>query len=231
MASAATLASEAAPASPSAPAAATVSAPAAEALRYRVVVEAREPLRDTLSTSVDLIRWQTYDEMTRSLFEALVRQARDQAKEAAATEGFFSAAIDIDVDRASTPWSVTMRVTPGTQTRVTAASIVVEGAAASDDSGADAIAKVRREWKLPVGAPFRQPAWIDAKDQAVNTLAANAFAAARLAASEAAIDPDANAAELAVTLDSGPVFRVGDLEIQGLSRYSEELVRNYRTKR
>jgi translocation and assembly module TamA len=233
MASAATLASEApqAPASPAVPAASTSSAPAAEALRYRVVIEAPEPLRDTLSSSVDLIRWQTYDEMTRSLFDALVRQARDQAQEAAATEGYFSATIDIGVDRASTPWTVTMRATPGAQARVTAATIVFEGAASTDDTGADAIAKVRREWKLPVGAPFRQPAWIDAKEQAVNTLAANAYAAARLAASEAAIDPDASTAELAVTLDSGPVFRVGDLEIQGLSRYTDDLVRNYRSAR
>jgi translocation and assembly module TamA len=233
MASAATLASEApqAAASPSAPAASASAAPAAEAPRYRVVIEAPEPLRDTLSSSVDLIRWQTYDEMTRSLFDALVRRARDQAKEAAATEGFFSAAIDIGVDRATTPWTVTVRVTPGAQARVTAATIVVEGAASAGDTGSEAIATVRREWKLPVGAPFRQPAWIDAKEQAVNTLAANAFAAARLAASEAAIDPDANTAELAVTLDSGPVFRVGDLEIQGLSRYTDDLVRNYRSKR
>jgi len=232
MASAATLASEAAPA-PASPSASppTSSAPAAEAPRYRVVIEAPDPLRDTLSASVDLLRWQTYDEMTRSLFDALVRQARDQAKEAAATEGFFSATIDIDVDRASTPWTVTMRVTPGTQTHVTAASIVVEGAASSGDIGAEAIAKVRQEWKLPVGAPFRQPAWIDAKEQAVNRLAANAFAAARLAASEAAIDPETSSAELAVTLDSGPVFHVGDLEIQGLTRYTEDLVRNYRSKR
>ena len=60
MASAATLASEApqAPASPAPPAASTSSAPAADALRYRVVIEAPEPLRDTLSSSVDLIRWQ-----------------------------------------------------------------------------------------------------------------------------------------------------------------------------
>jgi translocation and assembly module TamA len=233
MASAATLASEApqAPASPAVPAASTSSAPAAEALRYRVVIEAPEPLRDTLSSSVDLIRWQTYDEMTRSLFDALVRQARDQAQEAAATEGYFSATIDIGVDRASTPWTVTMRAAPGAQARVTAATIVVEGAASTDDRGAEAIAKVRREWKLPVGAPFRQPAWIEAKEQAVNTLAANAYAAARLSASEAAIDPEANAAELAVTLDSGPVFRVGDLEIQGLSRYTDDLVRNYRSVR
>ena len=200
-------------------------------MRYRVVVEAPAPLSDTLSASVDLIRWQTYDEMTASLFDTLTRQATDQAREAAATEGFFSATIDVAVDRATMPWTVTLRVTPGPQAQVRAASIVVEGAATTDDAGSDAIAKLRREWPLPPGAPFRQSIWIGAKSRAVETLAGNAFAAARLAASQASIDPDANTADLQVTIESGPVFHVGELEIEGLSRYTVDLVQNYRTRK
>ena len=49
-----------------------------------------KPLSETLAASVNLIRWQTYDQMTASLFDALLRQASQQAKEAAETEGFFS---------------------------------------------------------------------------------------------------------------------------------------------
>ena len=198
-------------------------------MRYRVVIEAPAPLRDTLAASVDLIRWQGYDEMTGSLFDALVRQASEQAKEAAATEGFFSATIDVAVDRATTPFGVTVRVTPGPQTRVSAANIAIDGVATSDEAGAGTIARMKREWPLPVGAPFRQQAWIDAKQQAVGTLAGNAFAAAKLTSSEALVDPDANSVDLDVAIDSGPVFHVGDLEIEGLSRYTRDLVRHYRT--
>ena len=55
-------------ASPAAPSAADE-----QRLRYRVVIDASAALRDVLETSVDLIRWQSYEEMSPSLFDALVR--------------------------------------------------------------------------------------------------------------------------------------------------------------
>jgi translocation and assembly module TamA len=188
-------------------------------------------LRDTLAASVDLIRWQTYEAMTEGLFDALVQQAIGQAKEASATEGYFSAKVAVDVDRDTRPLNVTMRVTPGAQARVSAANLDVTGAATGDPEGRDAIALARRDWPLPVGAPFRQPVWIAAKSQAVASLAASAFAAAKLTASEASVDPDAGTVDVSVTIDSGPVFHIGDLDVQGLTRYPAELVRRYRTSK
>lgn len=230
IASAAALADDP-PASPAPPPASEPSANPAEGLRYRVVIEAPSPLRETLATSVNLIRWQTYDQMTVSLFDALVRQANEQAKEAAATEGFFAATVDVGVDRTVTPFNVTVRVTPGAQARVRKATIAIDGIAATDDAGAAARMAVQQQWPLPPGTPFRQPDWIAAKQRAVGTLAGSAFAAAKLGFSEAVVDPDANSVDLDVRIDSGPVFYVGELEIEGLSRYPAELVRHYRTQR
>ncbi len=230
LASAAAVAETSSPTTPSPPDPSSA-AEAAERLRYRVVVEAPQPLRDTLATSVDLIRWQTYDEMSSSLFDALVRQASAQAKEAAATEGYFSANVDVVVDRSETPWRVTLSVAPGPQAKVDHANIDVQGVAANDDVGTQTITTIRRDWPLGPGTPFRQPTWIDAKRKAVDTLAGQGFASAKLLSSEALVDPDANTVDINVTLDSGPVFHVGELDIQGLSRYPPELVRNYRTRK
>ena len=203
----------------------------AEGVRYRVIVDAPEPLKSTVAASVDLVRWQAYEDMTGGLFDALVRQAADQAKEAAETEGFFSASVDVGVDRATAPITVTVRVTPGPQTHVGVADIRVEGAAATDDEGRAAIERVRREWSLPAGAAFRQSLWESAKIDAVATLAGDGFAAAKLASSEAIVDADAALANLDVALDSGPLFRVGALDIQGLSRYTADLVERYRSQK
>lgn len=219
----------ASPASSSPPAA--VPAQRAGTLRYRVVIDAPPTLRDVVAASVDLVRWQTYDEMTESLFEALRMKAIDQAKEAAATEGFFSADVNVDVDRTASPVAVTLRVAPGAQAKVAAANIGVTGAASTDADGEAAIARIKGEWPLPPGTAFRQSVWQDAKSQAVTTLAGSAFAAARLASSEARVDPNANSVDIDVTLDSGPVFHVGDLDIEGLSRYPADLVRHYRTQK
>lgn len=227
IASPAARADEPPPAGPSAPAPSTT----AEGLKYRVVIDAPASLRETLSDSVNLIKWQTYDQMTPGLFEALVRQATDQAREAASTEGFFSATIDVAVDRTTSPITVNVHVTPGPRAQVATANVEVQGPATTDTLGAEASANVRRTWPLPAGAPFKQSDWIVAKQRAVTTLAADAFAAAKVASSEAVVDPDTNTVELAVAIDSGPVFHVGELEIEGLSRYPADLVRNYRTQR
>ncbi|HEX6137130.1 MAG TPA: BamA/TamA family outer membrane protein [Casimicrobiaceae bacterium] len=229
LASAAALADRAEPPAPSQSAPGSASAPGAEALRYRVTIDAPAALRDVLAASVDLVRWQTYEDMSGSLFDALTRKAVDQAKEAAATEGYFAAAVDVAVDRAVRPLGVTLRVTPGAQASVRAVDLDVTGAATTDDAGRDAIARMRREWPLAAGAPFRQSVWGDAKSAAVETLAGSAFAAAKLEASEASVDPQASAVDISVTIASGPVFHAGDLEIQGLARYSATLVEHYRT--
>ena len=112
---------------------------------------------------------------------------------------------------------------------MSAATVAVEGAAAADATSSEAVSKVKREWPLPAGALFRQSAWTDAKTQAVDTLAGSAFAAAKLVSSKASVDPDANSVDLEVTIDSGPVFRVGELDVEGLSPTRRDLVRNYRT--
>ncbi len=167
--------------------------------------------------------------MTADLFTELSREAIGQAKEAAATEGYFAADANVAVDRSTDPATVTLRVAPGPLARVSQLNLRVSGPATSDREAAATIARMRREWLLPPGAPFRQSAWASAKARAVATLAANAYASAKLVASEARIDPQAATADLDVDIESGPAFHVGDLDIKGLSRYPPALVRNYRS--
>ncbi|HSV18649.1 MAG TPA: BamA/TamA family outer membrane protein [Casimicrobiaceae bacterium] len=197
--------------------------------RFRVVVEAPRPLPDVLNASLGLVRWQSYADMTEDLFDQLAREAIDEAHEAASTEGFFSATVDVRVDRATTPATVTVVVTPGDPTRIHAVDVEVTGPAATQSPAA--VSRVRDEWRLPLGAIFRQAAWDEAKQRAVATLAAERYAAARLAQSEANIDPDAKAADLSLVIDSGPAFRVGTLQIEGTRRYDADLVRRYSTLR
>ncbi|MEP6943659.1 MAG: BamA/TamA family outer membrane protein [Betaproteobacteria bacterium] len=209
--------------------AAAVSA-SSDAIRYRVDVEAPAEIAQVLGTTVDLIRWQGYTDMTPDLLDALVREAPLQAREAAAAVGYFSAQVTVTLDRAQSPVAVTLRVIAGAPTRVAGVRIAVTGAAVDDAVlGASAIAAVQGGWPLREGQVFTQAAWAAAKQRAVAMLAASPYAAARLASSEARVDPDTARAELQVALDSGPPFYVGDIAIQGLSRYTPELVRNFST--
>ncbi len=211
------------------------SAPAAmpratDPVRYRVVIVAPDPIKDVVSTSVNLVRWQDYADMSEELLDALAQEAVPQAEEAAAASGYFSATVDIVIDRATTPVTITLTVTPGVPTRVTTVDIAVTGPAATESVlGTRAIAAARNGWSMPKGDIFTQTGWAGAKRGVVDAMAGNAFAAARLTSSEARVDPDAASAMLAVSIESGPAFFVGDIVVQGLSRYSAEMVRNFST--
>ncbi len=201
-----------------------------DAIRYRVDVTAPADMAAVLATSVELIRWQDFPDMTEDLLAALMHDASAQAKEAAAALGYFSAEATLTVDRAQTPVSIALRVVPGPPTRVRSVRIVVTGPAENDTPlGTTAIATTENSWTLRQGEVFTQAAWASAKRGVVATLAASAYAAARLTDSEARVDPDSASADLRITLDSGPAFHIGDIEIRGLVRYSPELVRNFST--
>ena len=211
----------------------TVAAPdTSQTVRYRVVVDAPDALVPLLERAVDLVRWQSFDSMTDDLLDRLAREALPQAREAAASLGYFSAAVDVSIDRSSDPTTVTLRVDAGRLTTVDAVRVTVTGPAATDDPvGVETVARVQVEWSLRRGQVFRQDEWAGAKAKALSTLAASPYAAASLTHSEARVDPGAATADLAVELASGPAFRIGGLDIRGLSRYPPSLVRNFSTIR
>ena len=206
------------------PAATTVAAEPA----YRVVIDAPSALQPAVERSVGLVRWQAYADMTAELLDRLAREAVDEARDAAATEGYFAALVDVSIDRSTKPTTVTLTVTPGEATRIASVRIDVTGPATTDvPLGTGAIAKISEDWGLPKGDVFRQTAWSSAKERALATLRASPFAAAKIVRSEAEIDPDRRTGDLSLELESGPAFRFGDLEIEGLVKYRPSIVRNY----
>ena len=192
-------------------------------------VVAPPTLKGAIQDSLDIVRWQDYAALTPEFLELLLAEAKAQARDAMEAEGYFSAAIGVDVDRESTPLKVLVRVEPGEPTRIADVAIVVTGDAAADPIATEAIERLRRAWLLPKGAVFRQTDWAAAKSAAVSALASDRYAAARLTDSEASIDPDMRTAALSINIESGPPFRFGALEISGLVKYGEDKVRNLLT--
>lgn len=206
-------------------------APGEERLRYKVQIDAPKALADTLAKSLDLVRWQDFEDLTRDVLDRLLVEAKEQAREAAAAEGYFSPTVEVGADPAAGNGvrTVHLRVVPGEPTFVREVSIDVDGAANDDPLGRAAIARLRSEWALPVGTRFRQAAWVEAKTRALATLQASPYASARLVTSEARIDPEARIGTLSLRLESGPPFRFGALAVEGLAKYPVDIVQNFDT--
>ncbi|MGQ0651498.1 MAG: autotransporter assembly complex protein TamA [Betaproteobacteria bacterium] len=199
---------------------------AALAVDYRVEIEAPRPFADILRKGLNLVRWQDDPNMGPEQLRRLADEAVREAQEVAATEGYFSARVQLELDEKASPWRVVLRVDPGERTRVSSVEIGVTGPAAADPEMRSRIARVRQGWTLRPGEPFRQSDWDAAKRQAVRELARWRYAAADVGDAEARIDPDTRQAALRLELASGPPFRVGDTHVSGTRRYPEEVVAN-----
>ena len=195
--------------------------------KYRLVVEAPDKaLREMLSRGLQLARWQDDAQMTPELLRRLADEALTEAREALAAQGYFAAQVSYSIDSGRTPWTVTLKAEPGARTVVKSVQLAFSGPGADDPEAARLLGEVRRDWMLKPGMPFTQAQWNEAKREAVRKLASWRYAAARLAASRARVDPETSSAALEVTLDSGPPFRFGGVEARGTKRYPQSVVSN-----
>jgi translocation and assembly module TamA len=173
-----------------------------------------------------LARYQTRDDIREDQLKFMVATAPDQVTELVSTEGYFSPATSIVVQDAGGDGVkvVKMTVDPGRRTMVSAVDIGVTGAV--NEEAPQRIDAIRSSWSLPAGQPFRQQDWAAAKEQGLQVLQKSRYAAARLTQSQARIEPEQQEAHLSAGYDSGPPFTLGQLQITGVKRYPEQIIRN-----
>ncbi len=193
-----------------------------------VEVEAPDELKPLLVQYLEAAR---AARMGEPLDEAEVARLRsvseDTARELLATEGYFSPQIDSSMTQVGDDWVLRYAVAPGPRTLVRTVNIDFAGALAkAEGRGARLRERAERSFTLQPEMPFRQADWDVAKVAVLRPLLTIRYPAAHLAASEARINPAAQAADLTVTVDSGPAFFYGEPVISGSQRYPESIIRN-----
>lgn len=156
----------------------------------------------------------------------LQRQSELTARELLATEGYFSPLVESAVEWLDGDWRVDYRVDPGVRTLVRSVKLDFEGALKANADKDRLRERIVRSFSLKQGMPFRQADWESAKQVVLRPLLSGAFQTARIAASEARVDPASHAADLMLTVDSGPEFFYGEPVISGSQRYPESIARN-----
>lgn len=196
-------------------------------------VDAPRPLTSLLAKGMDLGRVNRLAagkplpaaEVTR-----LIAEAPDQARRLLATEGYFNAQVSVQSTGGEPP-HVQVKVEPGPRTAVRDVALEVQGPLKAGTARAELPAQaaqkaLRHEWALPPGAPFRQESWDKAKGGALAQLRAQGYVQAQWTATEARVDAAAHAADLMCAVDSGPLYRTGELRIEGLKHQDAQTVRN-----
>ena len=216
---------------------AAASAPAGVA-QYRLDIEAPKPFDELLKAYLDVARFQqapSSEGITLPELDRLLATTPQQARNLLETEGYFNAEVKAErVAGADGLPLVKITVVPGPRTVVGEVAIETTGPLADAAQGGDAaaarrLAGFREAWPLKPGQPFRQTAWNDAKNLAMAHLRADGYPAAAWTSTAAQVDADANRVKLEGVADSGPLFRLGSIQVEGIERYDAEAVRQLAT--
>jgi translocation and assembly module TamA len=197
----------------------------ADGIQFRVDLEAPAKLRDLLERHLDVVRRSAEKELVAAEVRRLYARAPEQIRQLVATEGYFSPRIDATLDDQSTEWTLRFVIDPGMRAVVRAVDLKFEGdVEVPSPHNVDRLARLRAEWKLEPGMPFRSEDWEAAKRETLQELTVFLYPTAKLVDSRATVDPETGAVDLFAEFDSGPAFTVGELRVTGLTRYQTSIV-------
>ncbi|MES2408622.1 MAG: autotransporter assembly complex family protein [Pseudomonadota bacterium] len=198
---------------------------AAEGLDYRVELDVPKAYHDLLQNNLDINRWHNTQALNATQLQRLYQAAPDDIRKLLATEGFYSPEITASIALQDKPIQIRFVIVPGLPTQVENIDLSLQGPVEQMPQLRDKLlTQLRQTWQLPVGSVFRQAAWESAKRDALKALLINRFPSARIASSQAVVNPQTRKVILNVKLDSGPAFSFGALHISGLERYPSTIV-------
>ncbi len=201
---------------------------------FRIELIAPAPLDAWLLRHAELERLRTLPDLGETELERLLLTAPADLRQLLASQGHFSPRIRIERTGAidtkdsaggsATPVLVRIEVEPGPLAQVADWQVLLTGPVRDDPAAAEQRAALRTGWKLTEGRIFTQQDWDAAKQAALRALKQLRYPEARITHSLADIDPDRHQAHLQLTLDSGPAYRFGPLQLQGSERYEPETI-------
>ena len=205
-------------------------------LGVEIEIEAPADLKALLLRHLDLVRLGRLPrgDVDDTEWARLIDASPAQVRELLQTEGYFTPRVAVarTPGRASSQADlVRLSVEPGARARISRVTIEAEGdleraVAAGDDRAAATLAQLRSAWELPVGSGFRNPAWSTAKSAGLARLRAAGYATASWSGTGADINVERNEVRLFLVADSGPLFRLGSLQIEGLVAQDAQTVTN-----
>lgn len=213
------------------PAAEAASAPGAPSVPVLHIV-APSAVRTLLEKYLDLARAVALPDAANVgeiEWSRLAAAAPAQIKTLLQPLGYFNAQVAVvrSPGTAGTPPLVRISVDTGPQAKVTRGSFEIEGELL-DQSGKEARTlrdTLHAQWPLPVGAPFTNATWSDAKAGVLAKLRAEGYAAASWAGTSAEVDTATQGVRVFAVVDSGPLYRAGEIVVEGLQIQDAERVK------
>ncbi len=192
-------------------------------------------VKELLEKHLELQRYRAVTDLDDNELARLIVLADRNVRNLVGTLGYFNPTVRITREASNSNGTsgtndqrptIVVAVEPSEATLTKNVSVQFSGAIAESDAPGVVAQRqgIERNWQLPAGQRFTQDNWDSAKNQALRQLTARRYPAGKLASSLADIDPADQSARLSVTLESGPLYRLGNIEVAGVQRYNPVLV-------
>lgn len=194
---------------------------------YRVEFDTVAEIEPLLRQHLDIVQSLDNPRLNDSEWQRLIRSTPAAIAKLLATEGYFAPQISHDTHHAEGRQTVKFKVTPGTQSRIGEVEIHFSGGIL--DQAADeepSIKTLQQQWNLTRGKPFTQTEWDQEKRKLLAALVVLRYPNAKIERSRAEVDTEAHTVKLSLTVDSGPHRRFGEISLNGLQRYPENIVQH-----
>lgn len=207
------------------------------AANYRLEIEAPDELVGPIRERTLLGRWVDEQGFEREQLPLFVLRGREEAAAIVRDAGYFSAEVEVEVDppEAGRPGEGVMPEPVAADAPLPTVKIIVNAGARTTVSlfelsieGPEAAQAMRdrlvERWPLPEGSFFQPSTWEQGKRLVIDLMQQRGFVRARILESRAAVDVQATAARLKLSIEAGPRLPFGALEIRGLERYDRSVV-------
>lgn len=194
---------------------------------FDVQIEAPTSAQEVLKRHLALHSFRRLPDLSRTELRRLVAEVPTNVRSLLGALGHFTPDIVVTLDETAQPVPVVhLRIDTGPHAQVVGVDLnITPSEQANPDLDLHALRdKLRQTWPLPVGQVFTQAAWDAAKSATLSTLTRDSHPAASWVRTLADVDPDAHTVALQLDIDTGPVFRFGAVQVQGLQRYEADWV-------
>lgn len=194
---------------------------------YEIKLDAPADLKQLLEQHLEIISSKNNPRLNPKEFQRLFNKAPQQIKALLETEGLFKVQVESKLEQTTGKNIAYFTITPGAPVLIEQVDIQLQGAVvAQTDKPAQSLQALQDSWPLKPGMQFKQESWTQAKRQLLTKLLLERYPNASISSSQASINPKTNSANLHIKIDSGPLLYFGEIEIQGLSRYPQKVIRN-----
>ncbi|NLY64602.1 MAG: hypothetical protein GX070_06580, partial [Alcaligenaceae bacterium] len=158
--------------------------------------------------------------------ERIRSKGRDAVVSALATQGYFAPKVTLEIgeDIGGETWDISIE--PGEISKVASVDTQFAGSI-TGARYAERVISLKQSWGLPEKSDFINARWSASKSALLEAVSARDFYLARMTHSQALVNPETSTVDTTTLIDSGPAVTMGHIEVIGLRRVPESLIRRY----